>query len=82
MPNSIWTKRTRIDPNVTYDSSFAYDSAIPYDSSYYGSQWTERTPINIPLRQENNDYILDDNEYPIMVEFTDWSKRTRIDTLV
>jgi len=43
MPTN-WTKRTRIDPNVTYDSSFAYDSNTPYDVARLGSQWNERTP--------------------------------------
>jgi len=50
--------------------------------AYDGSDWNKRTPINIPLRQENNEYLLDDYGYPIMAEMTEWEKRTRIDTRV
>ena len=81
MPTT-WSKRTRIDPNATYDGAFAYDSLACYDVSRLGSIWDKRIPTNVPLRQENNDYILDDYGYPIMVSMTEWNKRTRIDTTV
>ena len=81
MPTS-WTKRTRIDETVWYDSAFSFDSNTFYDVSYDGSNWNLRTPINVPLRQENNDYILDDYEYPLMVSMTEWENRTRIDVTV
>ena len=59
MPNSIWTKRTRIDPNVTYDSSFAYDSNTPYDVSRFGSQWNERTPKTTSPQSGSSKWIYD-----------------------
>jgi len=48
MPNSIWTQRTRIDPNATYDGAFAYDSEPAYDASRLGSDWDKRTQPNAP----------------------------------